>query len=243
MTASSDRAAELARGGDLVAPGQPDAPGHGVLGQVGVGELVDGVRLPVLPVLQELGRRAGVVDLVEVHAHRLLEAVAADQHGHDDEADDDEHVEPVEAPAALAGQRGAAVGARWTVARAGRRASRGRSVRGPSRSARSRWPRQVAVSRGRWQPRSVGWPRWSPGSCRAPPRSVEPAMSAGPPAMAGRRSRWQARPDAPLVEAVRAAAQRGSQLPGRPEAHGRLQQRRGGHQRRGSGTTRPGAGR
>ena len=37
-----------------------------------------------------------------------------------------------------------------------------------------------------------------------------------------------------LVEGVRAAAQRGSQLPGRPEAHGRLQQCRGGHQRRGA---------
>ena len=49
-------------------PASADTPGHGVLGQVRVGELVDVVGLAVLPVLQELGGGPRVVDLVEVHA-------------------------------------------------------------------------------------------------------------------------------------------------------------------------------
>ena len=105
-----DRGPEVRRARHLVAARQPDAPGHGVLGEVRVGELVDGVGLAVLPVLQELGGRARVVDLVEVHAHRLVEAVAAHEDGRQDEARDDEDVEPVDAPAGLGLETSAPVG-------------------------------------------------------------------------------------------------------------------------------------
>ncbi len=75
-----------------------------------MGELVDRVRLAVAPVLEELGRRPGVVDLVEVHPVRLREAERAE----DERADHDHHeqpqVEPVESTASLAVEPAGSVG-------------------------------------------------------------------------------------------------------------------------------------
>ena len=69
-----DRHAELARRRDpVVAPGD-EAAGHRVLGEVRMGPLVDVVVDPVAPVLEELRRGPGVVDLVEVHLVRLGQA-------------------------------------------------------------------------------------------------------------------------------------------------------------------------
>ena len=85
--------------------------GHQVLGQVRVGVLVDRVRDAVAPVLQELGRRARVIDLVEVHAVGLLDAEGAQaERGHEDDHQQ-QQVEPVEPARALADQLGAAVAA------------------------------------------------------------------------------------------------------------------------------------
>ncbi len=49
-------------------------PAIAYLARCGMGPLVDVVRDAVAPVLEELGRRARVVDLVEVHARRLARA-------------------------------------------------------------------------------------------------------------------------------------------------------------------------
>ena len=75
------------RAGDLVLPEPVHAPGHRVLGEVGVGVLVDRVGLAVLPVLQELHAGPGVVDLVEVHVEGLGEVEAAQHQRADDQQD------------------------------------------------------------------------------------------------------------------------------------------------------------
>ena len=67
-----------------------------------MGPLVDRVRFPISPVLQELGGGTGVVDLVEVHLVGLGEAEEPDPERRDDEQDDDEEVDAIEPPAALA---------------------------------------------------------------------------------------------------------------------------------------------
>ena len=102
---------QFVRARDLVATSQPDTPGHGVLGQMWVGELVDVVGLAVLPVLQELGGGAGVVDLVEVHAHRLVEPEATHAERDDDQQGDDQQVPAVDAPPGFGSQPGTAVAA------------------------------------------------------------------------------------------------------------------------------------
>jgi hypothetical protein len=73
--------------------------------------LVDFVRQAVPPVLEELGRRPRVVDLVEVHLVRLVEPPHADREHRDRQEDEDPHVELVEAPAALVVQQPASIGA------------------------------------------------------------------------------------------------------------------------------------
>ena len=105
------RHAQVGRAGDLVAAGNADTPGHGVLGQVRMGELVDVVRLAVLPVLQELGCRTRVIDLVEVHPHRLVETEAAQRQGEHHEHDQHEQVQSIDAAAELEAQQRAAVAA------------------------------------------------------------------------------------------------------------------------------------
>src|SRR5437870_1888266 len=70
-----DRHAKLAGRTDAILAEGHDPDRHGVLGQVRVGPLVDRQRRdPVAPVLQELGGGAWVVDLVEVHLVRRIEA-------------------------------------------------------------------------------------------------------------------------------------------------------------------------
>ena len=67
--------------------------------------LVDRVRLAVLPVLEELRRGARVVDLVEVHAIRLVRAEPADRGRAHDEEHQDERVEPIDPARSLATRR------------------------------------------------------------------------------------------------------------------------------------------
>ena len=67
------------------------------------------MRDAVAPVLQELGRRPGVVDLIEMHLVRLGQPERAQQERPDDQQHDEEEVEPVESPASLGAKRGAAV--------------------------------------------------------------------------------------------------------------------------------------
>ena len=75
-----DRHAESLVARDLVVAESRRCPmAISVLGEVRVGELVDRVGLAVAPVLEELGRRARVVDLVEVHVVGLVEPVPAQQ--------------------------------------------------------------------------------------------------------------------------------------------------------------------
>ena len=69
-----------------------------------MGVLVDVVRHAVAPVLQELRRRPGVVDLVEVHRVRLGQAEGPRDEREDHDHDEEPQVEPVEPPATLAVQ-------------------------------------------------------------------------------------------------------------------------------------------
>ena len=87
-------------GHPVVAEGD-QAEGHRVLGEMGVGELVDVVDLPVAPVLEELGRGPGVVDLVEVHPIGFGEPEPADHQRCDDDHDEEPQVEPIEPPTGL----------------------------------------------------------------------------------------------------------------------------------------------
>ena len=68
--------------------------------------LVDVVANPVPPVLEELGGGAGVVDLVEVHAGGLAEAVDPRREDHQDQGHDDPHVEFVESASRFGRERG-----------------------------------------------------------------------------------------------------------------------------------------
>ena len=91
-----NRGSELARPADpVVAPGD-DAACHGVLREMRVGPFVDVVAEPVAPVLQELRRCPGVIDLVEVHLVRLGETEHPDAEDRRDEDDQQPEVEPVE---------------------------------------------------------------------------------------------------------------------------------------------------
>ena len=118
----ADRRPEVARGHHLVVPEEVDPLRDGVLGQVRVGVLVDPVRLAVVPVLQELGRRPGVVDLVEVHPQRLAEPEGPQAERRDHEDQQEPEIEPVEAAAGLAAQaRGPVERRRHRVRREGDR--------------------------------------------------------------------------------------------------------------------------
>ena len=85
-------------------------PAMAYLASVRVGPLVDVVGDVVAPVLQEFGRGAGVVDLVEVHLQRLVKAVDAHREDDDDQRHDDPDVQLVEAAARLGVERGRSVG-------------------------------------------------------------------------------------------------------------------------------------
>ena len=65
----------------------------------------------VAPVLQELGRSPGVVDLVEVHLGRLAEAVDAHRKDHDNQSKHHPNVHPVETAARLRVEGRGAIGA------------------------------------------------------------------------------------------------------------------------------------
>ena len=67
------------------------------------------MRQAVAPVLQELGGRARVIDLVEVHLLRLVEPEGPQDHRADHEYHDDPQIEPVEPPTALVPERGGPV--------------------------------------------------------------------------------------------------------------------------------------
>ena len=75
---------------------------HGVLGEMGVGVLVDVVGLVVAPVLEELHRGPRVIDLVEVHVVRLGQPVPAQRDRRQQDAQRHEQVEPVETSGGLA---------------------------------------------------------------------------------------------------------------------------------------------
>ena len=107
----ADRHAEVAGRLRVVPRERDDAAGHRVLREVRVRPLVDVVRDAVAPVLEELGGRPRVVDLVEVHPRRLGEPEHAQAHRGDDQHDQEPQVEAVEAAAALAVERRRAVGA------------------------------------------------------------------------------------------------------------------------------------
>ena len=89
-------------GGHPVVAEGDQADGHGVLGQVRVGEFVDRVGLPVAPVLQEFGGGAGVIDLVEVHPVRLCQPKGSQRQGGHDDDHQQPQVESIEPPAGLA---------------------------------------------------------------------------------------------------------------------------------------------
>ena len=109
--------AEVAGGAHVVlAPGH-DAERHRVLGQVGVGPLVDVVREPIPPVLEELRGRPGVVDLVEVHLVGLGQPERPEHQARDDQDGQDPQVQAVEATAALAAQCGASIRADGPLAK------------------------------------------------------------------------------------------------------------------------------
>ena len=103
-------ALEVARRADVVPAPQDETAGHRVLREVRVGPLVDVVGQAVAPVLEELGRRPRVVDLVEVHLVRLGEPERAQQHRPDHEQDHEQQVELVQPAATLRAERRAAVG-------------------------------------------------------------------------------------------------------------------------------------
>ena len=69
-----DRGADRARRADPVVAERGDPGRDQVLAEVRVGPLVDVALVAVPPVLEELGRGARVVDLVEVHVQRLRRA-------------------------------------------------------------------------------------------------------------------------------------------------------------------------
>src|SRR6266850_2288947 len=96
-----DRHAEIARPGHPVVTPGDEAAGHDVFGEVGMGPLVDVVGDPVAPVLEELRRGPGVVDLVEVHLVGLGETEDPEPENRHDEDDDDPRVEAVEPAARL----------------------------------------------------------------------------------------------------------------------------------------------
>ena len=100
---------QVARGGDLVVGKENEPARNRVFGQVGVGPLVDGVRDVVSPVLQELGRGPGVVDLVEMHLERLAQAIDAQRQSDHDEEGDEPDVHLVESAPRLGIQRGRSI--------------------------------------------------------------------------------------------------------------------------------------
>ena len=100
-----DRRRDLAARRHVPAGEQRDPAGHHVLREVRMRPLVDRVVDPVAPRLQELGRGAGVVDLVEVHPGGLGEPEHPEAHARDDEHDEDPQVQAVQPAAALAVQQ------------------------------------------------------------------------------------------------------------------------------------------
>ncbi len=79
-----------------------------------MGVLVDVVGLAIAPVLQELRRGPGVIDLVEVHLVRLGQAIDPEDERGDDEHGQDPDIEPVEAAARLVVKGPGSVGQRRT---------------------------------------------------------------------------------------------------------------------------------
>jgi hypothetical protein len=69
----------------------------------------------VAPLLQELGGGPGVIDLVEVHLQRLVEAVDAHRQDGHDQGHDDPQVQLVEAAARLRVERGGSVRVRGSA--------------------------------------------------------------------------------------------------------------------------------
>ena len=106
----ADRRAEVAGPRDVVLAPEDEPRRHRVLGEVWMGPFVDLVRIAVPPVLQELGGRSGVVDLVEVHLVGLGEAEHAQAERGQQEHDHQPHVEAVQPAATLADQRATPVG-------------------------------------------------------------------------------------------------------------------------------------
>jgi len=96
------RCAKVGSRGDAVVAERFDAQRHPVLGDVRMGELVDRVRHVVAPVLEELHRRARVVDLVEVHAVGHLEPIRAHEEGGKEDHHQQHNVATAELTAHLA---------------------------------------------------------------------------------------------------------------------------------------------
>ena len=107
----ADRRSDVAGPIDVVTAPQHDPGSHGVLREVRVRPFIDVVRLAVAPILEELGRGAGVIDLVEVHLVGLGQAERAQPERGQQQDDHDPDVEAVEAAAAFPDQGPAPVGA------------------------------------------------------------------------------------------------------------------------------------
>ena len=99
------RRAELGGVADVVRVGGHHAGRDEVLGQHRVGPLVGVLGPPLLPVGEPLHRRPRVVDLVEVIALRHVDAPHAEQQREEDEAEDEQGVQPVEATPRFAEER------------------------------------------------------------------------------------------------------------------------------------------
>ena len=148
-----DRRAKVALAGDPVVAPQLDPDGHRVLGQVWVGVLVDAVREAVPPVLEELGGRARVIDLVEVHGGRLGEAPHPQPEGRDDEPDEDPEIEPIELAATLAIEQARPVGTERTRREAAHQRVEERRPAGRRRRVGTVHARRDVPSGGRGDPR------------------------------------------------------------------------------------------
>ncbi len=115
----ANRHAKIARGADPVVAPRDEPAGHGVLREVRVGPLVDVVREPVAPILEELRGGPRVVDLVEVHLVRLREPEDPQTERRDDDHREEPHVQPVEAAGRLFVEIMGSVRPEWPVVDAG----------------------------------------------------------------------------------------------------------------------------
>ena len=196
--ASGPRHAEIARRGDPVVAPRDEAAGHRVLREVGVRPLVDVVVDPVAPVLEELRRRPGVIDLVEVHLVGLGQAEHPDPEDRDDEDDEDPEVELVEPAAGLVVELLRAVRPDRSLARAWPGTSRsGRARRRTAKRSRSGIAASAAGAASGRRPARLGdRERAAASPAPAPAAAGTPARRRVPASLGASSSPASARPGA-----------------------------------------------